>query len=278
MSGPNTISVEKLMRLVGTPNCPLIVDVRIPDDYALDARLIPCTVKLDYKEISQNGFDKSLLPASDTPVVVVCQRGAKLSHGTAALLRLQGIEAATLVGGHEAWREAKLPLVPQHVLSPRQNNGATRWVTRQRPKIDRIACPWLIRRFVDHDAQFLFVASDQVDDVASRFDAIAFDMPEGFWTHRGTGCTFDTMIEEFGLDIEPLQRMAEIIRAADTGRLEDSKQAAGFLAVSLGLSRQFSDDLQQLEAGMVLYDALFRWCRDASDETHNWPANTKVAP
>jgi rhodanese-related sulfurtransferase len=277
MSGPNTISIEKLMRLVGTPNCPLIIDVRIPDDYALDERLMPRSVKLNHKEISGNGFDKSLLPASDTPVVVSCQRGAKLSHGAAALLRLQGIEAATLVGGFEAWHEAKLPLVPQHLLPARQSNGATRWVTRQRPKIDRIACPWLIRRFVDHNAQFLFVASDQVDDVASRFDAIAFDMPEGFWTHRGTGCTFDTMLQEFGLDIEPLQRMAEIIRAADTGRLEDNKQAAGFLAVSLGLSRQFSDDLEQLEAGMVIYDALFRWCRDATDETHNWPTHSKVA-
>jgi hypothetical protein len=149
-------------------------------------------------------------------------------------------------------------------------------VTRQRPKIDRIACPWLIRRFVDNRSAFLFIESDQVDDVASRFDAVAFDMPEGFWTHRGTGCTFDTMIQEFGLDIEPLQRMAEIIRAADTGRLEDNKQAAGLVAISLGLSRQFSDDLEQLEAGMVVYDALFRWCRDATEETHSWPVNTKA--
>jgi rhodanese-related sulfurtransferase len=277
MSGPNTISVEKLMRLVGTPNCPLIIDVRIKDDYALDERLMPCAVKLEYKAISQDGFDCSLLPEKDSPVVVVCQRGAKLSHGAAALLRLHGIEAATLTGGFETWHEAKLPLVPQHLLPPRQSNGGTRWVTRQRPKIDRIACPWLIRRFVDHKASFLFVASDQVDDVASRFDGVAFDMPEGFWTHRGNGCTFDTMIQEFGLGSEPLQRLAEIVRAADTGRLEDSKQAAGFLAVSLGLSRQFSDDLEQLEAGMVIYDALFRWCRDATEATHSWPTHSKVA-
>lgn len=122
----------------------------------------------------------------------------------------------------------------------------------------------------------MFVASDQVEDVASRFNAIAFDMPEGFWTHRGNGCTFDTMVAEFGLSQAPLLRMAEIIRAADTGRLEENREAAGLLAVSLGLSRQYSDDLQQLEAGMAIYDALFRWCRDATEETHSWPAQGKV--
>jgi rhodanese-related sulfurtransferase len=276
MSGPNTISVEKLLRLIGTARCPLIIDVRIPDDYKLDERILPCTVKMDHKAISKHGFDSSLLPYKDAPCVVVCQRGAKLSHGTAALLRIAGIEAASLDGGFEAWRDAKASLVAQKLLPPRGASGATRWVTRQRPKIDRIACPWLIRRFVDHKAEFLFVQADQVDDVASRFDAIAYDMPEGFWTHRGIGCTFDTMIQEFGLDTEPLGRMAEIIRAADTGRLEDNKQAAGLVAISLGLSRQFSDDLEQLDAGMVVYDALYRWCRDAVEETHNWPNNTKA--
>jgi rhodanese-related sulfurtransferase len=276
MPGPNTISVEKLLRLIGTAKCPLIIDVRIPDDYGLDERMLPCAVKTTHVDISKSGFDLSLLPYANAPCVVVCQRGAKLSHGVAALLRLCGVEAASLDGGFEAWRDAKAPLVPQKLLPPRSTFGATRWVTRQRPKIDRIACPWLIRRFVDHRAEFLFVQADQVDDIVSRFDAIAFDMPEGFWTHRGEGCTFDTMIQEFGLDLEPLKRMAEIIRAADTGKLEDNKQAAGLLAISLGLSRQFSDDLEQLEAGMVVYDGLYRWCRDAIEETHNWPSNSKA--
>jgi rhodanese-related sulfurtransferase len=276
MSGPNTISVDKLLRLIGTAKCPRVIDVRIQDDYDLDPRMFPSAVKLSHMAISQHGFDLSFLPYAGAPCVVVCQRGAKLSHGVAALLRLAGVEAATLLGGFEAWRDAKAPLVPQHLLPPRLASGATRWVTRQRPKIDRIACPWLIRRFVDHKAEFLFVQADQVDDVASRFDAIAFDMPEGFWTHRGEGCTFDTMIQEFGLDMEALHRMADIIRAADTGRLDDNKQAAGLVAVSLGLSRQFSDDLEQLDAGMIVYDALYRWCRDATEETHSWPSNTKA--
>jgi rhodanese-related sulfurtransferase len=276
MSGPNTISVEKLMRLVGTSNCPTIIDVRIPDDYDLDQRMIPCAIKLSHVEISKSGFDQSLLHSKNAGCVVVCQRGAKLSHGVASLLRVAGVEAASLVGGIEAWREAKLPLLPQHLLPPAQVSGGTRWVTRQRPKIDRIACPWLIRRFVDRRAAFMFVQADQVEDVASRFDAVAYDMPEGFWTHRGDGCTFDTMLKEFGLETEPLLRLAEIIRAADTDRLDDNKQAAGLLAISLGLSRQFSEDLEQLEAGMVVYDALYRWCRDATEETHNWPSNAKA--
>jgi hypothetical protein len=147
------------------------------------------------------------------------------------------------------------------------------WVTRARPKIDRIACPWLIRRFIDPDAVFLYVAPSEVPDVAERFGAAPFDI-EGngvTWTHRGELCTFDVMIEEFGLKTEPLLKLATIVRGADTGRPELAPESAGLLAASLGQSRMYANDLEQLEAGMALYDAFYRWCRDASEESHGWP-------
>jgi hypothetical protein len=144
-------------------------------------------------------------------------------------------------------------------------------VTRARPKVDRIACPWLIRRFVDPAAVFLFVAAPQVMAVAERFGATPFDVDGVFWSHRGETCTFDTMLEEFGLSTPALGRLATIVRGADTARLDLAPQCAGLLAASLGLSRMHRDDLAQLEAGMALYDAFHLWCRDATEEVHNWP-------
>ncbi len=165
-------------------------------------------------------------------------------------------------------------MVPAAKIPPRDGQGRTVWVTRSRPKIDRIACPWLIRRFVDPRAVFLFVAPSEIEAVAERFGATPFDIDgKAFWTHRGELCTFDIMVEEFSLTTEPMLRLARIVRAADTARLDLAPEAPGLLAASLGLSRMYADDLAQLEAGMDLYDAFYRWCRDATDETHNWPTN-----
>jgi hypothetical protein len=163
--------------------------------------------------------------------------------------------------------------VPAEKLPARDAKGRTVWVTRARPKIDRIACPWLIRRFVDPNAVFLFVSPPEVLAVGERFNAAPFDVENVFWSHRGELCTFDVMIEEFGLATPPLLRLAAMVRGADTGRIDLAPEAPGLLAASLGLSRMFDDDLEQLEAGMTLYDAFYRWCRDASGETHNWPTN-----
>jgi len=144
-------------------------------------------------------------------------------------------------------------------------------VNRARPKVDRIACPWLIRRFIDPEAVFLFVSPAEAMGVAERFGATPFDIDDGFWSHRGDLCTFDVMIEEFGLHSVALDRLALIVRGADTARPDLAPQAAGLLAASLGLSRMYRDDLAQLDAGLALYDAFYRWSRDATDETHNWP-------
>jgi len=150
-------------------------------------------------------------------------------------------------------------------------SGSTTWVTRLRPKVDRLACVWLVRRFIDIDAKFLFVTASQVAGVAERFGAVPFDVEDVFWSHRGEDCTFDTMVKEFGLQSNVLDRLARIVRGADTNKLDLEPQCAGLLAACLGLSRMYNDDLQQVDAGMVLFDAMYRWCRDASDEKHDWP-------
>ena len=210
------------------------------------------------------------------PLVVLCQKGQKLGHGVAAHLRAVGSAAEVLEGGFEAWRASKAALVPDDRLPPRDSRGRTVWVTRSRPKIDRIACPWLIRRFVDPSAVFLFVAAAEVSAVADRFNATPFDIEEVYWSHRGELCTFDVMVEEFGLATEPMLRLATIVRGADTSRPELAPEVPGLLAASLGLSRMFNDDLEQLASGMTLYDAFYRWCRDATEETHNWPNPRKA--
>ncbi len=269
---PSAISItaSQLSRLVGLPAAPTIIDVRTPDDFNADPRLLPAAVRRDFQAVTQWASE-----FVGRRVVVVCQKGQKLSQGAAAWLRYEGVAAEVLEGGHEAWREAGGLLVDLEKRPPLDEMGRTVWVTRTRPKVDRIACPWLIRRFIDPTAVFLFVNPSDVEAVADRFKATPFDIDGVFWSHRGECCTFDTMIEEFGLRSEPLDRLALIVRAADTARLDLIPQAAGFLAASLGLSRMYRDDLEQLEAGMLLYDAFFRWCRDATDESHNWPAAGK---
>ena len=268
MPAPNTITPDKLNRLIGTPNAPLIIDVRIDDDFNADPVLLPCSFRKSHKTAENWAREYA-----GKEVVVTCQKGLKLSHGSAAWLRHAGADAVSLEGGFEAWKLAGLPLVPMASLPPRSAQSSTVWVTRSRPKIDRIACPSLIKRFVDPHAVFLFVAASEVRDVADRFQATAFDIEDTYWSHDGERCTFDKMVNVFGLAHEPMLRLATIVRAADTARLDLAPEAAGLLAVSLGLSRMYSDDLAQLEAGMLVYDALYRWCRDATDETHNWPSN-----
>ena len=271
MPAPNIISVEKLARLIGTSAGPAIIDVRTADDFAADPHLVPGAVRRSHADVADWASEYQGRSA-----VVVCHTGSKLSHGVAAWLRHTGVAAEVLEGGASAWAAAGRSMVREDKLPPRDDKGRTIWVTRARPKVDRIACPWLIRRFVDPDAVFLFVAPSEVAGVADRFGAVPFDVEDVFWSHRGELCTFDVMVEEFGLSGLPaLDRLALIVRGADTARPEIAPQSAGLLAVSLGLSRIHSDDLEQLEAGMIVYDALYRWCRDAVDETHDWVSHTR---
>ncbi|MEJ6709871.1 MAG: chromate resistance protein [Amylibacter sp.] len=254
MAALNEITPTQLSRRIGTPDCPVIIDVRQDDDFGLNPRVIPSATRHPHSDI------ESLAPTLiGKNVVIPCHKVLKLSQGAAALLRLHGITTETLKGGHLAWATAGLPLIPTNLTPPRNSL----WVTQHRPKIDRIACPWLIRRFIDPTARFLFVAPSQVNAVAEKFDTIAFDVPECEWTHTSDKCTFDAMLKGFDLDLPALNHVARIVRAAEP-------EAAGLLALSLGLSRMYHDDLEQLDQGLHLYDALYRWARDATGETHIW--------
>jgi hypothetical protein len=146
-----------------------------------------------------------------------------------------------------------------------------KWVTRERPKIDRIACPWLIARFIDEQPEFLYVPSDRVRAVAEETGATPYDVPDVELSHVGDLCSFDAFLSKYGLDDPALHQLATIVRGADTSRLDLTPQSAGLFAISLGLSANFADDHEMLGHGMVMYDALYAWCRDRQGETHNWP-------
>ena len=147
----------------------------------------------------------------------------------------------------------------------------TKWITRERPKIDRIACPWLILRFIDPKAEFLYVPPNEVFAAAEREKAVAYDIPGAPLEHAKGACTFDAFIERFALNAPGLAHLATIVRGADTSRLDLAPEAPGLYAISLGLSRMFADDHEMLGHGIIMYDALYAWILRAQDETHAWP-------
>ena len=151
-----------------------------------------------------------------------------------------------------------------------------KWITRERPKIDRIACPWLIARFIDEKPEFVFAPARDVLRLAGEMQAIPFDIEGVELSHDGPLCTFDALLAKYGLTDPALAELAVIVRGADTARLDLAPQAAGLLAISLGLSHNFTDDHEQLRHGFVLYDALYTWCKDVRNETHTW--NPQRAP
>ena len=149
-----------------------------------------------------------------------------------------------------------------------------KWITRERPKIDRIACPWLIARFIDEDAEFLYVPSRSVLETAATTGAVPYDIPGVEMGHVGPLCSFDAFLAKYELTDPALQQLAHIVRGADTSRLDLTPQSAGLYALSLGLSQNFVDDHEMLAHGMVMYDALYAWCRSCQAETHRWPPAT----
>ncbi len=146
-----------------------------------------------------------------------------------------------------------------------------KWVTRERPKIDRIACPWLIARFIDKAPEFLYVPADKVLETAGKTGAVPYDIPGVEMTHVGALCSFDAFLAKYDLQEPALQQLARIVRGADTSRLDLTPQSAGLYALSLGLSHNFSDDHEMLAHGMVMYDALYAWCKNCQGEEHRWP-------
>jgi hypothetical protein len=148
-----------------------------------------------------------------------------------------------------------------------------KWITRERPKIDRIACPWLVTRFIDREPEFLFVAPARVMAEAQETGAIPYDIPGVELSHDGELCSFDAFLARYNLDEPALKQLAVIVRGADTSRLDLTPQSAGLFAISLGLSAVFADDHEMLRHGMVIYDALYAWCRSCQGEAHAWPPN-----
>jgi rhodanese-related sulfurtransferase len=265
---PRRLISSESIPLVGTGRAPLFVDVRRPA--ALEAMPVRIPGAL-WRPHLTTGKWLAELPAG--PIVVYCAHGHNVSEIAAADLAANGADVAMLDGGLDGWVAASGPTVSRQIEGFNSDlPQPSVWVTRERPKIDRIACPWLIRRFIDPTAQFHFVAAEFVRDIAQETGWIPFDIADLHYSHRGEQCTFDTMIQEFGISDPALDHVARIVRGADTARLDLEPQAAGLLAISLGLSAIETDDRVQLERGMIVYDALYGWARFAARETHNWPA------
>lgn len=268
---------------MGRADAPLLLDVRRETKFAESPYRLAGALRCQPEQIS--AYARSQTPRE---VVVYCVYGHNVSADATMALRDAGWAAWALAGGIEGgedgvdtpddiakWRATPLPRVRQHADWGVTGEGPSRWVTRERPKIDRIACPWLIRRFIDPRAEFFYVPTADVFSEADRLGAVAFDIPDAPITHEWERCSFDALLRAFDLREPALDVLANIVRGADTARPELAPQAAGLLAVSLGLSRLHAeDDHAMLEAAMPVYDALYEWCRSARDETHNWKVHT----
>ena len=254
------ISAQELYARIGAAAAPVIVDVRERDAFDADERLIVSAVRFD-----TDANLEWLLPAG-RPVVVYCAHGAEVGRNAAAELQQTGRDATYLDGGMAAWRARNLP-TRKKVSVP-----TNRWVTRERPKIDRIACPWLIRRFIDPRAEFFYVPPAKVVAFAQQINGTPYDIEGVEFAHEGERCSFDTLLRVFGIQDRALDQLAIIVRGADTSRHDLAAQCGGLFAISLGLSANFPNDQDMLAHGMVMYDALYTWCRSLQHETHNWPA------
>ena len=264
---------------MGRADAPLLLDVRRKGKFLESPRLIAGAQRCAPEDVATFAASQ---PSRE--VVVYCVYGHNVSADAATELRAAGWNAYALAGGIEGGEDGVD--APQDIAQWRAHRPATalkrpewgvtgeqpsRWITRERPKIDRIACPWLVRRFIDPRAEFFYVPTPQVLDKARRLGAVAYDIPGAPVSHEGELCSFDTLLKAFELVDPALNVLAHIVRGADTDRLELAPQSAGLLAFSLGLSRLHTgDDHAMLEAAMPLYDALYAWCRDAQGEPHSW--------
>jgi len=243
----------------------LVIDVRRTPAFRNSNEMIAGALRRDPETVAEWAH---ALPSAEK-VLVYCVHGHEVSQAVAQALRARGLAAMHLEGGLESWKARG------GALDRKPTAASTRWVTRERPKIDRIACPWLISRFVDREAEFLYVPATEVREVAKAREAVPYDVAEVHFTHDGDLCSFDAFVKHYALGGDPaLARLALIVRGADTGKLELAPQAPGLAALSLGLSRIFQDDHEMLKHGMVLYDALYAWCKDGQDEAHTWKPET----
>ena len=231
---------------------PLVIDVRKTAAFLAAGDMIRGALRRDPAAVESW---RPTLPAA-AQVVVYCVHGHEVSQGVAKALGARYLE-----GGIEQWDGERMA---------KPAGAPTRWVTRERPKVDRIACPWLIRRFIDPEAEFLYVPAADVLRVARERAALPYDVPDVEFSHVGGRCSFDAFVYRYRLSDPALQELALIVRGADTNRPDLAPQSAGLVSISLGLSALFADDHQMLEHGMVVYDALYAWCRSDKNEVHTW--------
>lgn len=265
------ISAVSLRQSLASARPPLVIDVRKTATFLDAADMVRGALRRDPARVAD--WRKSLPGEAD--VVVYCVHGHEVSQGAAKALSAalpHALGARYLEGGLEGWRAAG------GELFGKPKGASSRWVTRERPKIDRIACPWLVKRFIDPEAEFLYVPTADVKKVASEREAVPYDIPDAEFTHDGELCSFDAFIKHFRLHDPALDELALIVRGADTNRLGLAPQSAGLVAVSLGLSIIYQDDHAMLERGMVVYDALYAWCKKGKAELHTWKLDWAALP
>lgn len=259
---PASVSAGSLRQSLASARPPLVIDVRKGPTFLGAPDLIRGALRREPLRVAD--WAKTLPGEAD--VIVYCVHGHEVSQGVATALRAvpHALRAKYLEGGIEAWR------AEGGELFGKPKGASSRWVTRERPKIDRIACPWLVKRFIDPEAEFLYVPAADVKAVAAEREAVPYDIPEVEFTHEGDLCSFDAFITHFRLQDPALDELALIVRGADTGQLGLAPQAAGLLAISLGLSLNHANDHEMLAHGIVIYDALYSWCKKGKTETHTW--------
>jgi rhodanese-related sulfurtransferase len=246
-----TILPADLNSQLGAATAPVVVDLRSTEQISAAGRLIPGAIRRRAADLQ----DWAIALPRAREIVVLDLSGGEQSRAAVEALRRQGLPAVGLDGGFAAWRALRLPT--RRVVAGSED----KWVTRERPKIDRIACPWLIRRFINPDAAFIYVPASRVRAVAAETGATPYDIEGAEFGHAGERCSFDAILRVYDLEIAPLNRLATIVRGADTSRHDLAEQCGGLVAISLGLSANFSNDHAMLEQGMVIYDALYSWCR-----------------
>ena len=264
----DTVSIDSrtLYSRLGSPSSPLVLDVRRDKAFDDDDRLIASALRPTGDLIAF-----ATQHAGGRRVAVYCVRGHEVSQEAARSLSQAGHQAWFLEGGLESWRDSALPTIRRR--PDWRVPGGSRWITRERPKIDRVACPWLITRFIDPLARYDYVPTPSVFEEAVARGAVPYDIPGAVVTHRGEHCSFDALLEDFALHDPALDQLALIVRGADTDRVDLAPQCAGLVATSLGLSRRFAKDHEMLEHAMPVYDSLYAWCRSecAGDkERHSW--------
>ena len=247
-----SISPSDLYSRLGIASAPVLIDVRRQQAYDADPVLIIGAVRRVPEQVGQW---LSALPGG-REIVAYCVHGHEVSQGVVKALRDAGRSASFLQGGISAWRDKGFP-----TRRVRKDADDGKWVTREHPKIDRIACPWLVSRFIDPLAEFIYVPPADVLSAAKRVGGLAYDIKGVEFGHHGERCSFDAIVAYYGIQDRALERLATIVRGADTSRPDLTPQGEGLLAISCGLSANFPDDHDMLSHGLVMYDALYTWCR-----------------